>query len=129
MNTRIVRLFAAIGIMTVGYVVDKWYRRMNNVRKDIDKTIDDFVDYYDDHFDVCKDIDDSDDYYNSDPEYKSGDVTYLTASDLKQIRWMTASQIQNIFGNKHGKIKILSSEEAYKELRWMTNEQLKALFG
>ena len=119
MSTRIIRFLAVVGMLAIGYVVESIHNKSKDIRRGIDNKIDDAID----------DILNDDDYYDYDYDFDCDNITYLTAKDIKQIRWMSVSQIRSIFGKRHGKIKVANSEEAYKELRWMSEDQLKALFG
>lgn len=59
---------------------------------------------------------------------EDGKVT-LHAGELRQLRWMSTSQLKAIFNGRRGQFKVESSPEAYKELRWMSTDQLTAIFG
>ena len=63
----------------------------------------------------------------SEPEEKK--PIRLTAEKLKEIRWMTARQIEAICHNGKVPFVIDDDVEAFKQLRWMTQNQLEALFG
>ena len=57
------------------------------------------------------------------------EVIVLHADELRQLRWMTVSQLNAIFGARRGKFKVENSQAAYQELRWMSTAQLNAIFG
>ena len=62
---------------------------------------------------------------NKDPN----EIIVLHADELRQLRWMTVSQLNAIFGARRGKFKVENSQAAYQELRWMSTAQLNAIFG
>lgn len=53
----------------------------------------------------------------------------LHADELKQLRWMTVSQLKAIFNGRRERFRVESSPAAYQELRWMTTQQIEAIFG
>ena len=63
------------------------------------------------------------------PENKDPDHVVLHADELRQLRWMSTSQLKAIFEGRRKNIRVDSSPAAYQELRWMTTDQIKAIFG
>ena len=59
----------------------------------------------------------------------SSEYVVLHADELRQLRWMSTSQLKAIFEGRRKNIRVDSSPAAYQELRWMSTEQIKAIFG
>lgn len=57
------------------------------------------------------------------------EVIILHPDELRQLRWMSVSQLKAIFNGRRERFKIESSPAAYQELRWMSAQQLEAIFG
>lgn len=70
----------------------------------------------------------TDDFFRSVKTDENGTII-LHADELKQLRWMTVSQLKAIFNGRRGQFRVESSPAAYQELRWMTTQQIEAIFG
>lgn len=60
---------------------------------------------------------------------KDDEIIVLSAEELKQLRWMTVSQLKAAFKGREHQFRAESSAAAYQELRWMTTAQIEAIFG
>ena len=60
---------------------------------------------------------------------ESKELVTLHADELRQLRWMSTSQLKAIFNGRRGQFRIESSPAAYQELRWMSTSQIEAIFG
>ena len=106
---KVIRPLATAAVVTFGVLAAAW---MTNERNQMEYPFDPFATYQD---------------FNPNTEKQK---VVLRAADLRQLRWMSVSQLKLIFNEgRRGQIQIESSPMAYQELRWMSNEQIKAIFG
>ena len=61
---------------------------------------------------------------------KEPETIILTDQNLNSMKWMSASQLNAIFGHgKKKKARISQAGNAYEALRWFSTRQLEAIFG
>ena len=64
------------------------------------------------------------------PEDNPDDVDILTGEKLRELKWLSTSQLAAIYGyGKNKKAKVADNEDAYRELKWLSHSQLSAIFG
>ena len=62
-------------------------------------------------------------------EFKTDQVVVLHEAELRQLRWMTVSQLKAMFEGRRKGIRVDISPAALQELRWMSTAQIEAIFG
>lgn len=64
-----------------------------------------------------------------DAKKNDDDPVMLTEQELSQMKWMSASQLDAIFGHGRKPVKLQPGPGIYRQLKWMNDDQLEAIFG